>query len=486
MEKSFFIILLLGVYNYTFGNIPYSLDSLRQLALQNNKTLLASKNKIEVAQNEVKAAKTYYLPSVSLEGSYIHNQKSVHLLSDDTRNTLNSLGGTTSEQITGFAQQLSAQSPQMAALVGSLATPLSSAIGGVGQSIVNNLQTSTYNIYAGAVVLTQPIYMGGRIRAYDRITQYVCDLLGSDFDKQSQEVIYSTDQAYWQVVSLSNKKKLAESYVNMLKHLDSDVQKMFREGVLTKAGTLTVSVKLNEAEMALTKVTDGLCLSRMLLCQLCGLDINMPITLEDEENEHFSPRINVAKSDTTEAFEHRKDLKLLRTTINIAEENVKLVRSMGLPTIAAFGGYNVMNPNVYDGFENKFAGNFNIGIALHVPLWNWGQNKYRVRAAKSLLQSQKQIYEDAKEKIALQVNQARFKTEEAQKKLLTAQKNVEKADENLRYANVGFRESVIATSDMLEAQTAWLQARTEYLDAEIDVRLTEIYLQKVQGKINNN
>ena len=87
-----------------------------------------------------------------------------------------------------------------------------------------------------------------------------------------QEVIMSTDQAYWQVISLVNKKKLAEGYLKLLQQLDSDVEKMINQGVATKADGLSVRVKVNEAEMTLTKVEDGLSLARMLLCQLCGID----------------------------------------------------------------------------------------------------------------------------------------------------------------------------------------------------------------------
>ena len=63
------------------------------------------------------------------------------------------------------------------------------------------------------------------------------------------------------------------------------------------------------------------------------------------------------------------------------------------------------------------------------------------------------------------------------------QDNQEKADENLRYARLGFQEGVIATSNVLEAQTAWLSAQSEKIDAQIDVKLTEIYLQKSLGTL---
>ena len=47
----------------------------------------------------------------------------------------------------------------------------------------------------------------------------------------------------------------------------------------TKADGLSVKVKVNEAEMKLTQVEDGLSLSKMVLCQLCGIPLNEDIRL---------------------------------------------------------------------------------------------------------------------------------------------------------------------------------------------------------------
>ena len=93
-------------------------------------------------------------------------------------------------------------------------------------------------------------------------------------EARRQATLYNIDHAYWQVVSLTHKKRLAESYLELVKKLDSDVGKMIEEGVATKSEGLSVSVKVNEAEMALTQVDDGLVLSKMLLCQLCGLPVD--------------------------------------------------------------------------------------------------------------------------------------------------------------------------------------------------------------------
>ena len=71
-------------------------------------------------------------------------------------------------------------------------------------------------MYAGALTLTQPLYMGGKIRAYNKITKYAEELARQQHDSGLQDVILSTDQAYWQVVSLASKKKLAEGYLKLL------------------------------------------------------------------------------------------------------------------------------------------------------------------------------------------------------------------------------------------------------------------------------
>ena len=46
------------------------------------------------------------------------------------------------------------------------------ALDQAGNSLVDALRTDTRNVYAGALTLTQPLYMGGKIRAYNKITKY--------------------------------------------------------------------------------------------------------------------------------------------------------------------------------------------------------------------------------------------------------------------------------------------------------------------------
>ena len=486
MKKLFLLTILLSMTFIVKGQTLLSLDSCRALALANNKDLLISNEKINAAHYERKAAFTNYLPNFSATGTYMRNQKEFSLLNKDQKAALSGLGTNLAGPIQQAATQIATAHPELAPLISSLSVELGAvlpALDQVGNSLVDALRTDTRNVYAGAITLTQPLYMGGKIRAYNKITKYAEELAQQQHQGGMQEVIMSTDQAYWQVISLVNKKKLAEGYLKLLQQLDSDVEKMIAEGVATKADGLSVRVKVNEAEMTLTKVEDGLSLARMLLCQLCGIDLSSPITLADEDMEDIPLLTTDTHFDMSTAYANRPEIRSLELATQIYKQKVNVTRAEHLPSIALMGNYMVTNPSVFNSFENKFKGMWNVGVMVQIPIWHWGEGIYKTRAAKSEVRIAQYQLQDAREKIELQVNQAAFKVNEAGKKLVMSTKNMEKAEENLRYATLGFKEGVIATSNVLEAQTAWLSAQSEKIDAQIDVKLTEIYLKKSLGTL---
>ena len=136
---------------------------------------------------------------------------------------------------------------------------------------------------------------------------------------------------------------------------------------------------------------------------------------------------------------------------------------------------------MYNGFEKKFRGDWSVGVTLSVPVWNWGEGRYKIKAAKAEAQIATLRAEEVREKIGLQVNQEMFRVKETNKQLRLAEKNLEKANENLRVATLGYKEGVINTTDVLAAETAWLQAQSDRIDAEIDSMLTRSALQKALG-----
>ncbi|WP_405371549.1 TolC family protein [Phocaeicola sp.] len=477
--KRFTSFLLLSLFTVgTYAQRILNLDSCRALALTNNKELRIGQEKINAAHYQRKAAFTNYLPKIDVMGTYMHTQKEISLLSDDQKQSISHIGTSTSAAL----KEMAANNPILSTLLPAL-QPLEGGLNSMGQGLVDALRTDTRNLYAGTATLTQPLFMGGKIIAYNKITKYAEQLARSQHATGMQEVILNTDQAYWQVISLTNKKKLAESFLKLVQKLDEDVDKMVAEGVATKADGLSVKVKVNEAEMTLTQVDNGLSLSKMLLCQLCGLPLDTDLQLADQDMENLALPATYTESNIDLALANREELKSLELASKIYQQKVNVARSEFLPTVGLTANYLVSNPSLLNGFENKFRGMWGIGVVVKIPVFHWGEGIYKVKAAKAEANIARYQLEDVKEKVELQVTQSSYKVNEAAKKLAMAEKNMEKAEENLRYATLGFKEGVIPTSNVLEAQTAWLSAQSGKIDAQIDLKMSEIYLNKSMGTL---
>lgn len=535
MTRRLFLVGTLALMGFAdVAGQTLSLDSCRALALRNNKELKMSALKIEAAHWQRKSAFSNYFPRINGVGTYQYSSREISLLSDEQKDKLNNLGtGLVNRLENGLAQQVNgkldnlqqrwnafmqspqfaqlmqdpqvqamlAQNPQLVQLLQSpnmvqqLAAPylqqastafnsmlsgMASALDETGQSIVDAFRTDTRNMTAATVMLTQPLFMGGKIIAYNKITRLAEQAATEQHSMEEQNLLVSVDEAYWRIVALQSKKKLADSFLATVQKLDEDVEKIITEGMATKADGLSVKVKVNEAEVAVIQVDNGLALSRMALAQLCGLPMDSEFTLADETPENVIEPVEQGTA-VSSAMENRPELRALNYAAQVKRQQVKVARAEYMPNLALTAGYLLSNPNVYNGFQKKFGGMWTVGVVLKVPIITAGDRIFKVKQAKAEAAIAQTRYEEACEKITLQVSQNRQKLQEAQLRLATAKRSQDKADENLRMANLGMKEGVIPVSNVLQAQTAWLSAHSTLVDAEIDVRLADLYLSKAMG-----
>lgn len=455
----------------------YSLDSCRAMALSNNKELMVKAERVRQAGYQRKQAFAAYLPALDFAGGYTYNQKKLSLFDSDQLLPTKSFNlATQSYEFNVVTNPITHQpvtTPD--------GTPIPSEVALIPKEA---MEFDIHNVFFGAVTLTQPIYMGGKIVAMNRLAKIQEEANRMLQENESQNVIYAVDAAYWTVVSLNAKHRLAKSYVNLLDTLDRNVKLMLDQGVATRSDLLSVDVKLNEANVDLLKVENGLSLSRMALAQICGLPVHSDINVADEGVAQAIPSAEIAtRYNMEEVYSRRPDLRALEMASEATVQQKRVALSEMLPNIALIGSYSFTNPNMFDGFKNRFGGAFSVGVMVKIPLWHWGGNYNGYRAARSAETISKIQVADAREKIDLQVSQAAYKAQEAVKTYLATESNLAKAQENLRTATLGFREGVITTDDVMAAQTAWLKARSENIDAMIDVKLCDVYLSKVLGTL---
>lgn len=462
-----------------------TLDQCRERALEANKGLKMADEKRAETLNLQRAALWQMLPKVSANGGYTWMEKSINLLSDEQKDKINTIGDRVQNDINNSIREETSTIPLIGDLLGDVLTDivnnsdLSSSLNSFGQEITTGMETDTRNTLFGVATITQPIYMGGKLLALYKTARLANELSGIEYDKKREETLIAVDEAYWQVVSVKRKKELAEKYAALLDTLNHNVEELVAAQMATKGDLAKVRVKFNEAQMSLTKATNGLTLAKMLLAQRCGMPLDSDLDVSES-----NPTLSLTTHQTIdmeEVWQNRREMQMLRISDTMARQAQRIAASGLKPNIVATGGYLVSRPNLFNGFQNEFGGTFFAGVAVNIPILHPGA-LYSLKAAKAKRREVAYQIDEAKEMIELQVNKINYELELAYKKLEQAQSNLSVAEENLKLADESFKAGVCSSSDLMAAQTAWMSAKSEVLDAEIEIEMNSVYLKQALGK----
>ena len=470
-----------------------TLDECRQMAVENNNSLKTAEQKIKVAGYDRNIALANYFPKITATGTYMYTTNDWKLISDEQAETIQTAGTTLQNDVTNRMMQIMADKDVMKKYMDDAAfrklidglktTDIATPINAIGQHITDALTLDMHNLCGAVVSVQQPVFMGGKIVASNQMAKYAEELAKSQYDQEHAQILADIEQAYWQIVSIAAKKNLAENYADLLRQMGKDVDALVAEGFATPSDALTIKVKTNEAEMLLTKATNGLVLAKMLLCKECGLPLDSKITLADENLDAIPvPEMSPVISDE-DVYAARPEIRSLDLAKKIYDKKVAVVRADGLPTIAVMANYAVTNPNVFNGFQNKFGGFFSAGVVVNVPIFHGTEAIQKTKKAKAEAALTQYRLDDAKEMISLQVAQLRQQEGEALEKLTAAESNLESAEENLRVATAGWNEGMIASNVVLQAQTAWLQAHSEYIETGVELQMCSVNLAKAEGRL---
>jgi len=501
MKKKMILGLLAATMSLTVNaQQVLSLDQCREMAVSNNKALEQARAQVTMAGYDRKIALANYFPNISATGTYLHNSDNIALVSDDMSTTLQNAGtavqGKLSAQMQTLMQAITSNpaaaaeymtSPMWQTVLGALSqTDLSAGINAIGTEIDDAFHLDIEDVFLGAVSVQQPVFMGGKIIAANRIARLAEELAENKYETEYQQILVDVDQAYWQIVSIAAKRNLAESYADLLHQMQHNADLAVEAGVKTASDALTIKVKTNEADMLKTKSTNGLKLAKMLLCKQIGLPLDSDIRLVDEDCSIIpEPQMGAAKS-MDEIYADRPEIRSLDIAAQIYDKKVAVARADMMPKVALMGAYLYSNPSMNNGFQTEWGGRWSAGVMVNIPIFHAFEATNKTRKAKAEATIYRNRLEDTKNMVNLQVTQLHHQQDEALERLRMAENNLESAEENLRTATVGFEEGVIASDVALAAQTAWLQAHSEYIDAGIELQMTAAQIRKAEGNYDKS
>lgn len=331
-----------------------------------------------------------------------------------------------------------------------------------------------------SLTVTQPIYAGGKIKLGRDLATKGVQIQEAQKALTETEVLLNVDKAYWQIVSLKEKIKLAEKFEALLESLSKELTNSYDAGMIYKNDLLRVQVQRNETELNISKATDGLELSKMNLAQIIGAPLDSDLMPADSVVGTFDA---ITAGSAATAIEGRAEIALLKKVVELEELQEKMLKADFRPTVGVLAGGFVgigKKMNIETG-GNSMASYFGM-LSVNIPIWDWGQKASKVKEQGFKLRAQQIQLAETKELLSLEIQNAYLSLNQAARKIELSGASLQQAEENLRLSNDRFKAGTVTGQDVLEAQTLWAQANSNIIDARIEYKVSEAVYKKAIGE----
>lgn len=423
-----------------------TLERSRQLALENNAGIKNSRMETEAAREAGKAAFTKYFPTLSAGGAVFKADKS---LMDIT--------------IEGGDLPVYDGDPANLASATQFAYFPSSTMSMFGKGTFGMLNA------------VQPVFAGGRIVNGNRLAALGVEAGGYNEQVVRNQVIMSTEEQYWRVVTLEQKLKTAAGYEDFLSRLLVKVESAFQAGLATRNDVLKVKVKLSELRVSRSKLRNGRDVSAMALCQYIGVPYDPKLEL-DEAPPHDGPP-GAFKVDHQSALADRPEHDLLEAAVRSESLQSRLKLGEFLPQAGiGLAGFYMKN----DGLKGTTNGV--IYGTVNIPVSGWWEASHVMNERKARETIARNNLKDRSEALLIQMEKAWQDLSDADNVVLLSKETLTQAEENLKVNEDSFENGLSDVSDLLEAQAMRQQARDQVIDAEVDYRLKVVNYLQVTGR----
>ena len=421
------VMSFLLFYLFTFlpltAQSVYTLEQLKQLAVENNYNLRSARNAIQQSKEQKSEALTKYFPQVSALGFAFQNNKPMI--------------------------DIDIEMPDL---------------------LAHLIPEGLY----GSVSAIQPVFMGGQIINGNKLAKVGVEASELQMEVSADNVELTTEEYYWKVVSLKEKMKTLASLHDMIEQLEKDVSNMVRVGAVNRNDLLQVQLRKGEIESAQLELENGLTTVCELLAQHIG-KTGETIDVVSAATESVPEVPAALLQDHQTALSATPQYRLLEKNVESHRLQHKLKVGQNLPSVGVGASYS---------YNDWFGKNSNAMIfaAVQVPISGWWGGSHAIKKQKLALADAQEQMKDNGQKLIIRMNKAWADVETSHKKLLIAHDAIEQAEENLRLNKDYYRVGQTKMSDLLLAQQQYQQARDRYTDAFADFQTKQLEYRQATGQ----
>lgn len=429
-------ITLLSMTYIQLSNAQVNLQHYIAEGLDNNLVIRQRNLSLDKAMNALKAAKSMYLPSVSVDMTYTtaSGGRMIYLPIGDMLNpvyaTLNQLTQTQS-----FPQ--------------------------IENERINFLPR---NYYDARVRAAMPI-INTDIKHNQTVQQKIVLMQQTEVDIYKRELVMDIKQSYYNYLAALDAVKVYQNTLQLANEGKRVNQRLLDAGSGLPAYVVRAEAEIADAEAKLAEAEQQAANAQYYFNMLLNRDAESAIQVDDVVS-------NSKQQDALmllDNVEQREEIDALEKQIDIQETLVKMNKQVFIPKLNAFVDVGSQAENMQ---FNRDAQYVMIGAQLSFPIFEGNRNRLKIRESKIAVTEAENQLAHVRQQLELALNVARNEVTSTYKSYQSANSQVEAASTYHRLIQRGFAEGVntyIETIDaraqMTSAQLARNIAAYKYLSA---------------------
>jgi outer membrane protein TolC len=352
-------------------------------------------------------------------------------------------------------------------------TPLGQAIAGAANQDMSGLldiqpndlnYPEARNHYQTKISYMLPLYTGGKLTEYGRITESLYRMSQFDTQKLLNEKIFQTKKVFYDISLVENYIDNLSKIIHNISHLESIVRTMKNEGYAKDIDILEVEARMAEAKSMFNQAK----LNRELAYQFLSFLLNQEVTSIKKVND-MAPMPHV---DSNEVQANNIDIQKALLGLEITKMALNVEKSNFFPTIGAFAEYGSADDKLWNDFREKDS--YTLGVQLKWNIFSGGVDVANLERAKV-------NYLKVENQVALAKSGIALKVKKLQTEILSEKADIKSYEKQLRFAkrvyenySARYKEGMVSISDVLIKQSKELEILLKLLTVK-NKRNTKIF-----------
>ncbi len=305
----------------------------------------------------------------------------------------------------------------------------------------------TRNHYQTKVVYKVPLYTGGELQQYRRISKALHKLSKLDAVQAKQQKLFETKKSFYDLSLLDTFIENLEQIKANIQTLEEMVVEMIAEGYAKKVDLLEVQTKKASVVRMINKAKANERLAYEYLSFLLNRDVSSIKYVFD-----LAP---LPARKTQSYVQNSIDVQKAQLGLKMRKMAVEQKRSSFLPKVGAFAEYGSADNEFLNDFRDKDS--YTFGAKLTWNLFNGGIDDNKLQIAKIKRAQMRQKLDLAKKGIALKVDRIKTNIQSCEFDIESLRKEKELKNEVYENYLGRYQEKLVAINDVLIKQSELIE-----------------------------